>query len=104
VEVIISPSGDQQSHDMASLRSWLEAGGGAAWVLAPEAPGGHGHLGPGVDEICAVVAALEGLPPLISAIKGWFTTREKPEPVTLTITVDPDTGDVTVTVPGNNRK
>ena len=103
MEVIISPAGSEQAQDMASLRAWLEAGGGAAWTLAPEATGDGGHLGIGVDEICAVLAAVEGLPPLISAIKGWFTTRGKPAPVTLTITVDPDTGDVTVTVPGAKR-
>jgi hypothetical protein len=104
VEVIISPAGDEQAQDMASLRAWLEAGGGVAWTLAPEATGDGSHLGFGVDEICAVIAAVEGLPSLISAIKGWFTTREKPEPVTLTITVDPDTSDVTVTVPAKKRK
>lgn len=103
MEVIISPAGDGQAQDMASLRAWLEAGGGTAWTLAPEVTGDGGHLGFGVEEICAILAAAEGLPMLVSSIRGWFTTREKPVPVTLTITVDPATGDVTVTVPGTKR-
>lgn len=101
MEVVISATGTEKAQDIASLRAWLDAAGsGTPWTLAPEPAGTGEHLGLGVDEICAIIAAVEGLPPLITQIKGWLTTRRDPEPVTLTITIDPDSGDVTVTVPG----
>lgn len=101
MEVIISAESAGNSQDMASLRSWLDgAGSSATWTLAPEEPGPGGHLGFGVAEICAIIGAVEGLPPLINHIRNWFSTRQDPKPVTLTITVDPASGDVTVTVPG----
>lgn len=108
MEVTISPAGDGQDEDaesMASLRAWLEDGGGSEWDLKPEEPASHEYLGFGVDEVCAVLSALEGLPGLIYAIRGWFTTREEPEPVTISvgshkITIDPaaDAEPVTITV------
>lgn len=93
MEVTISPAGDGRAEDMASLRAWLETSGGPAWDLEPEAPADGGHLGLGVDEVCALLTAIEGLPALVSAIRGWFTTREESRPVSIavgsqTITVD----------------
>jgi hypothetical protein len=99
VEVVISATGDERASDLAELREWLDlAGDGAPWELAPEPPPSGDSLGFGIDELCAVVAAVEGLPPLIDRIKGWFGTRQDPKPVKLTITIDPKNGDVTVQI------
>jgi hypothetical protein len=103
MEVVISASGDENVSDLASLRAWLDsAGPETPWKLAPESPSSGDSLGFGVAEICAIVAVVEGLPALIDQIKGWFGTRQDPEPVKLTITIDPAKVDVTVE-PGNGN-
>lgn len=88
---------------MASLRAWLEDSGGSEWDLKPEEPARRDSLGFGVDEACAVLSAIEGLPALIYAIRGWFTTRDEPQPVTISlasqkITIDPAAGAEPVTI------
>lgn len=101
MEITISGMGPEKAQDIASLRSWLDAAGpDAPWTLAPDAPASGDHLGFGVDEICAIIAAVEGLPPLINQIKSWFTTRQDPGPVTLTITIEPGLENITIQIPG----
>lgn len=101
MKVIISAKDRVKAQDIASLRAWLDAAGSAAtWTLAPESDGTGDHLGFGVGEICAIIAAVEGLPPLIAQIKSWFTTRQEPASVTLTITIDRSSDDITIRVPG----
>lgn len=99
VEVVISATGVEGISDLASLREWLDlAGDDASWKLTPEPPPSGDTLGFGVDEICAIVAVVEGLPPLIDRIKDWFGTRQEPKPIKLTITIDPANGDITVQI------
>jgi hypothetical protein len=91
---------DGAGSDITQLRSWLdEAADGMPWEIAPPPPQDGSTLGLGVDEICAVLAAVEGLPPLIGAIRSWRTTKQDPAPITLTITIDSKTGDVTIGFP-----
>jgi hypothetical protein len=92
--------GDETGSDMASLRSWLdEAADGMSWETAPLPPPDGSTLGLGAEEICVVLSAVEGLPALISAIRNWHPTRQDPPPITLTITIDPKKGDLTVAFP-----
>jgi hypothetical protein len=94
VEVVISATGDEGISDLASLREWLDlAGDEASWKLTPEPPPSGDTLGFGVDEICAIVAVVEGLLPLFDRIKEWFGTRQEPKPIKLTITIDPANDD-----------
>jgi hypothetical protein len=93
-------SGDGVVSDLAELRSWLdEAADGMPWEIAPPSPPDGGTLGLGVDEICAILGAVEGLPALIDAIKNWRTAKQDPAPITLTITLDSKEGEVTVGFP-----
>jgi hypothetical protein len=86
--------------DMASLRSWLdEVADGMPWEIAPPAPPDGSTLGLGAEEICTVLSAVEALPAFIGAIRNWHTTRQDPAPITLTITIDPKKGDLTVAFP-----
>ena len=84
---MISAKEGEGSGDLASLRAWLDApGGDVQWELAPERPA-SGTLGFGVDEICAVIAALEGLPPLIQWIKSWGESKQESPTITVTVTI-----------------
>jgi hypothetical protein len=87
VEVLISTDRVGDSGDLASLRTWLDApGADVPWELAPERPTG-GTLGFGVDEICAVIVALEGLPLLIQWIKSWSGSKQESPSITLMIAI-----------------
>lgn len=87
VEVLISTDKTGENGDLTSLRAWLDAPGvGVPWELAPERPV-SGTLGFGVDEICAIIAALEGLPPLIQWIKSWTESKQEFPPITVTIAI-----------------
>jgi membrane-associated two-gene conflict system component 1 (EACC1) len=87
VEVLISTDKAGDGGDLASLRAWLDATGvDVPWELAPERPA-SGTLGLGVDGICTVIAALEGLPPLIQWIKSWRESKQESPLITLTITI-----------------
>ena len=87
LEVLISADRTDDSGDLASLRAWLDAPGlTVPWELVPERPA-SGTLGCGVDEICAVAAALEGLPPLIQWIKSWTESKQQSPQITVRITI-----------------
>jgi hypothetical protein len=104
VEVVISAAGDEAVSYIASLRAWLDsASAGPLWTLDTEPPPGGDALGPDIGTICAIIGAAEGLPPLIAWIKSWFTTKQDPPPVTLTITIDPAKGDVAIKLGGRQE-
>jgi hypothetical protein len=87
VEVLISAGKAGRSDDLASLRAWLDAAGiDVPWDLAPERPA-SGTLGSGADEICAVITALEGLPPLLQWIKSWRESKQESPSITVVITI-----------------
>lgn len=101
MEVVISAAGDEDVSYIASLRAWLDsASAGPLWTLDKEPPPGGDALGPDIGTICAIIGAAEGLPPLIAWIRNWFTTKQDPPPVTLTIKIDPSKGDVTIHLSG----
>jgi hypothetical protein len=104
VEVVISAAGDEDVSYIASLRAWLDsAPAGPLWTLETEPPPGGDALGPDIGTICAIIGAAEGLPPLIAWIKSWFSTKQDPPPVTLTITIDAPKGDVTIKLGGGQE-
>jgi hypothetical protein len=87
VKVLISTETAGSGGDLASLRAWLDdAGGSVPWALSPERPA-TGTLGFGVDEICAVVAAVEGLPRLIQWIKSWSESKQESPAIVVTIAI-----------------
>jgi Effector Associated Constant Component 1 len=104
VEVVISAAGDEDVSHIASLRAWLDsAPTGPLWALDQEPPLDGDTLGPDIGTICAMIGAAEGLPPLIAWIKSWFTTKQDPPPVTLTIKIDAPKGDVTSKLGGGQE-
>jgi hypothetical protein len=89
MQIVISAAGLEHGRDLAQLRDWLGSAGEVPWQLRPELPDAGGGLGVGIEEICAVVTAAAELPALIDRVREWFPTRQAPEPVQLTITLDP---------------
>lgn len=89
MEVLISAERPGTSGELASLRAWLDSPGvSVPWELAQPTPA-DGTLGPGVDEICAIVQAAASLPVLIQWIQSWGKTKQEPPPVKVTIIIGP---------------
>lgn len=104
MEIFISAAGNEDVNYISSLRSWLDsASAGRPWTLDTEPSPSGDALGPDIGTICAIIGAAEGLPQLITWIKGWFTTKQDPPPVTLTITLAPPKGGVTIKLDGGSE-
>ena len=101
MEIVISAAGNENVSYISSLRAWLDsASAGRPWTLATEPSPGGDTLGPDIGTICALIGAAEGLPQIITWINSWFTTKQDPPPITLTITIDQPKGDVTIKLNG----
>lgn len=87
MEVLISVEQPGTDGDLTSLRGWLDSPGvSVPWELAPLPPA-DGTLGFGIDEICAILGAAEGLPSLIQWLKSWGANRQEAPQLKVTVVI-----------------